>query len=930
VQLRLRDLTAARASLEEALTLRRKTLPAGDPVIAQSLTGLAGVQRELGDSAAARRNLEDALAIRRRALPPDHPDVADTLNGLGVAQHDLGDDAAARVNMEEAVAILRRSVRPQDPRLADALDSLGMVQCELRDYAAARRNLEAALAIRRQALPPDHPDIAQSLNNLGMVQRRLRELTAARTSFEEALALRRKSPARDDAELATYLCNLAVVRQELGEYREARSNYEEALAIRRRALPEGHPDIAATLVNLATMQFSLREYDAALGGMEEALAIRRRGRSPENPDLVMALTNLGVMRTARGEYAAAREHLGEALALARKTLPADHPQVGNLLKVLGVTDWLSGADVPGAVSRLAESTDILSAEQLRLAVAQAEEEQRAATVATYGALIALTGAALAAGADPVPVYDRVVRVKGSVTAQQRLARRLREAADPDARRSLDRLAQVSQQLVALSVAERPGQPAGGGADTAARIRSLAAERAELERQLAGGSAVYRAWQAQSRVGAAEVRAALPPGTALIDVVDYLQAEAPALSGAGKSDRRRLVAFVVRPERVAMVPLGRSEELAELIGRWRESYGAGRAPRGGPDPGAALRRRVWEPLAAHLAGVQVVLVSPDGPLHGLPWAALPGARPGTYLVHEYAFAVVPVPQLLPELLRGPAGRPAEPAALAVGDVDFGTPAGGATAAPGNNAFPPLPGTRAEAAAGLELFRAAFPGRPAELLSGPGATRAAFVRRAPDCSHLLVATHGFFLPEPEGGDAAGPGPLEALLFRRDVLTVNPALRSGLAFAGANRAAPGQGDAFLTALEVTELDLGRVDLAVLSACETGLGRVDRGQGVLGLQRAFQLGGARTVVTSLWKVPDAATQALMAEFYRNLWEQKLPRLEALRQAQLAMIRSFDPRAGRLDRGVGGQRPAERPGPKEGGLPPVYWAAFALSGDWR
>jgi CHAT domain-containing protein len=156
--------------------------------------------------------------------------------------------------------------------------------------------------------------------------------------------------------------------------------------------------------------------------------------------------------------------------------------------------------------------------------------------------------------------------------------------------------------------------------------------------------------------------------------------------------------------------------------------------------------------------------------------------------------------------------------------------------------------------------------------------------------------------------------------------PELRSGLAFAGANRSALGKGDAFLTALEASELDLDRVELAVLSACETGLGKAQGGEGVLGLQRAFQLAGARTAVTSLWKVPDAATQALMSRFHRNLWEKHLGKGEALREAQLWLLQEGGKHPELLR---GGLEPPERP-TREGPVPPFYWAAFVLSGDWR
>ncbi len=147
-----------------------------------------------------------------------------------------------------------------------------------------------------------------------------------------------------------------------------------------------------------------------------------------------------------------------------------------------------------------------------------------------------------------------------------------------------------------------------------------------------------------------------------------------------------------------------------------------------------------------------------------------------------------------------------------------------------------------------------------------------------------------------------------------------------AGANRPAePDKDDGILTALEVEALDLTGVELATLSACETGLGEKAGGEGLLGLQRAFQVAGARSVVASLWQVDDQATRDLLTRFYENLWQKKLPKLEALRQAQLWMLKEGTKR-GMVDVKV----PKERLGKEDGRLPPYYWAAFILSGDWR
>ena len=162
----------------------------------------------------------------------------------------------------------------------------------------------------------------------------------------------------------------------------------------------------------------------------------------------------------------------------------------------------------------------------------------------------------------------------------------------------------------------------------------------------------------------------------------------------------------------------------------------------------------------------------------------------------------------------------------------------------------------------------------------------------CHYLHFSTHGFFAPPEVKSAAAANSTFEKSAFgelgsRQDVSRFHPDLLSGLVLAGANRPAEdGKEDGILSALEVSGLDLSQVDLATLSACETGLGKMAAGEGVLGLQRAFQSAGAKTVVASLWKVPDQATQALMVRFYDNLWNKKLTKLEALLEAQRWLLR--------------------------------------------
>jgi len=397
----------------------------------------------------------------------------------------------------------------------------------LREYAAAKQSHEQALAIRRKSLPPNHPDIAYSLNNLGALQYELREYAAAKQSHEQALAIRRKSLPPDHPDIAASLDNLGNVQYALREYAAAKRSHEQALAIRRKSLPKDHPDIATSLNNLGAVQYALREYAAAKQSFEQALAIRRKALPPDHPLIASSLNNLGAVQSALREYAAAKQSHEQALAIRRKSLPPGHPHIAQSLNNLGLQGLTSGVGVGDAVPGLAEATDLFQAEQLRLALAQAEQEQLATAALARFSLGNLLSATLITRAEPTPAYDRVVRVKGSVTAQQRWARQARDAADPDTTRLLDRLRQVTRQIVGLSMDQRPAQSKSDPRDVPDEIRTLSAERDELERQLTERSAVYRTIQARARVGSGAVRAALPESSALIDLVDYWHLEPPA-------------------------------------------------------------------------------------------------------------------------------------------------------------------------------------------------------------------------------------------------------------------------------------------------------------------------------------------------------------------------------------------------------------------
>ena len=282
-------------------------------------------------------------------------------------------------------------------------------------------------------------------------------------------------------------------------------------------------------------------------------------------------------------------------------------------------------------------------------------------------------------------------------------------------------------------------------------------------------------------------------------------------------------------------------------------------------------------------------------------------------------------------------------LVLGNVDYDTRPEGVKSSPATKkfgrhlagvrgaewrSFTPLPATRGEVASIDKLYRGLFGNDGVMVLEQTNASEARFREEATRHKFLHIATHGFFAPislrsalEHSVTRSASPGSADGT---ERYVGVPPGMLSGLAFAGANRDPEGlDDDGILTASEVESLDLRGVDLTLLSACETGLGEVTGGEGLLGLQRSFHIAGARSVVASLWEVSDEATRSLMENFYDNLWNKELSMLESLRQAQLSMLKEGRQRGlVRLD------QPQNDDAGKR--TPPFYWAAFVLSGDWR
>jgi CHAT domain-containing protein/tetratricopeptide (TPR) repeat protein len=806
------------------------------------------------------------------------------------------------------------------------------------------------LAVRRQLLGKRHPDYANSLNNLAGLYRAMGEHPKALPLLLEARELRAKGLGQRHPDYAGSLNNLAALYQEMGEHGKALPLLLEARELRAKGLGQKHPDYAQSLNNLAALYRAMGEPGKALPLVLKARALRAKVLGQRHPDYAGSLTNLAALYRDLGEPGKALPLLREARARTAKLLGERHPDYATSLNNLAGLYQEMG-EHPKALPPAREALAVLDG-FLENGFDSLGETQRLQLTAhvlhNLGVLLSLQQQLKR----PAPeCYSAVLRWKGRVAQRGRLDR-LR-LAHPQLKEPVQELQGLLGRLARVGLLTPEPKRHESWLK---QLQALSEERDRLEADLAQRSSLLPRDKERRLLSPEQLSQALPHGVAFLDLLEYWHITVPP---GGKGQARgewRLLAFVLRRGKPpAAVPLGALAPVSAAVLRWRKEVEKPplRANRQViARSGQTLHRLLWLPLLQHLGGAKAVLVAPDGVLCAFPLAALPGSKAGTFLIEEVALAQVSSGQHLFELLQ-PAGKPREgQGVLAVGGVDYGK----------GSRFDPLPGAKAEADRVAGLFRRSFPPEPRASLSGAKASVQAVQqtlrRQRPRFVHL--ATHGYFEP-PQRVERL----LRGLAARKDggalgreqttTLASLPLLRSGLALAGANR--QGESDdprtpaGVLTGQDVEGLDLRGCEVAVLSACQTALGDLKRSQGVLGLQRSFHAAGVKTLVTSLWSVHDVATVELMDEFYQRLWgKPKVSRLEALRQAQLAILR--DPArvrrrtaallADARKRGVPevalrglGRLALDLP---DGGKveaapqrsPEAWWAAFVLSGDWR
>lgn len=910
-----------------ALTIRQETLGADHLVVAQSLNSLANLYSYRGEFARAEPLCQRALEIREKALGPDHPDVAVTLNNFALMYWQQCEFDKAEPLHKRALDIREKTLGPDHPEVAISLNNLGLLYWDQGKLAEAEPLYKRALEIEELAFGSNHPDVAQSLNNLGLLYWLQGRFEEAEPLYIRAISIKENVLGEDHPGVAITLDNLANLYRDRGEFTRAEPLLRRALAITEDAFGPNYPGVASILDDLGNNLLDLGRYQEAESNHKRALAIVREVFGENHPDVAEIQNDLGNVYYCQGKYDEAEPLFRESLSIRESTLGIEHFDAATSMRNLAL---LYG-------SRHDESQSLANYDRLldsrrrfaTYAFGHCSEDQKMRYVEKYPSIEhSFISFALAHNSiDSREIALKMVlngkaAVLDAVSDEREIAY---SSYNDDIVEKIQRHSEICGKISTLTLVGAEKLDLDIYRD---RLHSLYSEKDSLEEDLSRSCADFRDELSSKDVSVEDVAAALPDGAVLWEFIRYEPYDFDAVGiERERTGRARYAAFTLdHLGNTALTDLGDAIVIDSLVSAAREQIYSASSDVYSPMANESeerlrqvtehLQRLIFAPLESHVDSETDIFVSPDGQLSLIPFEILP--RPDSaYTIEEFRISYLSSGR---DLLRKK--HQSGHWALIIADPDFSlsrqeSTVGGTAPLYGSeilqsadkrsrgisdcfsSRFDPLPYSREEARS-VSKRLAEEAALDTELLYGADALEETLkaMTVAPRILHL--ATHGYFC--------------EDVNLSRHRLLENPLLRSGLALAGANHLMDevreetgGAEDGFLTAFETSSLNLIGTELVVLSACESGLGKVKNGEGVYGLRRAFQCAGAKTLVMSLWKVPDKETLELMHAFYEK-WLSGYSKKEALRQSALEILNNC-----RTESGI---------------AHPYYWGGFVLVGE--
>lgn len=916
---------------------------------------------------------------RLQLLGPGHPDCATICHDIALISHQLRDYKTAIEYSEKSIELKRQIFGSGHPSNAVSFQQLGESQLIVGNYEVAEELLLKGLEINKRVFGDRSFQFASASNALGGFYRQTGEFEKALPIYAASKRIFEQDLGQNSLLYLITLNNLAVTQFELRNYENAQELYEKMVAGYKEQNLTRHPNYKRSRSNLAMLYLSTNELQKALeivesdvdlsniqscknpktldviasiytrsGEYQKAIEVAKYSRSVRlsrgTSELGLAISDsaLGVAYREMGQYDKSERFFQSTLKRLEGTYDNSHPLTIDALSNLSGIHFRRGS-FDSAQKYSGRNFELWLEEAHRNSKVQTERQQLAANARLEDILNPYFTIALTHPKYQISAFEFAINSKGSTLLRQRAQREFQNQAEQSGELKTLRLAsQRIFQHLKLPTSIRGWKT---------RLKQLEDEKEQIELRIA--AAGQSNIQPPERIRFTEFRKALPKEAVFVDFERFIKYQ---FKNGKFQNQDCLLAFVVTADSgPKMVDLGELEPVRKAIEQLGQQVSEDhrRAIQNFETAGQKLRERLWLPIENSFAGRKTVLISPSDVLGQIPFAALPGKKKGSYLIEEFDICSVPIPQILPQLIANEDKTETQQSTtevLLVGDVGYNSRVNATSEENSTHVNVPvqrkqienwdsLEFTGAEIGSLKKMFQSSTQTYRVVSLTGDQASETNFSQSVTQSNLIHIATHGYF----KNGQASNRRLNSAFGQQGYVDTskmLSPGLSSGLIFAGANNPITKIGDdGIMTAEELSALSLKNANLVTLSACQTGLGKSAGGEGLIGIQRAFQVAGARTTVASLWRVNDRATQLLMEQFYRNMLEKKMSKLRALAEAQRWMMKNFREidakESDSAKRGKTGiaeriEKRIEKIPDAQKYLHPRLWAAWNLSGDWR
>ena len=813
-----------------------------------------------------------------------NPDYAVYLHNLASYYFLLGDNSKAIEYGTKAVETFKSIFGENHINYAISLGKLSQYYSEFGDYAKAIEYGIKTLELFKTTINETPTYYITSLSDLALYYSQLGDFSKAIEYGTKALELSISSLGIDDPIYVSALNNIASYYYDFGNYVSAVEYGIKAIEISKEVFGKNHPNYAMSLNNLSLYYSHLGDYHKAIEYGTSALEIYKTILGENSTKYAISLDNLAIIYASFGNKNKAIEYGTKANLIIKTLFGVAHPDYANSLSNLAGYYYDLG-NYAKAIEYIRQNLSIYQSHTLQqFCNLPANQRANLWNKVSYRFTDYYPNLTFHIQSNKMTdLYDMsALFSKGLLlTTEMEMNKLILESGDEEAMRMYEGLRTLKLQLQKFY--ETPIPERHNITDSLSQV----ADR--LENELIERSKVYGDFTKKLRTTWKDVQSALNDDEIAVEFLSF---------DVLGSDSTMVAALTLRkddsePKFIPLFELGQLQGVGDT-----EHFIC-------PE----VSNLVWDPLQKEFQGIRRIYFSPAGVLHKIGIEYLPGME--TYDMYrlsttreiiEMKSKTIPIQkdQVMAVLYGGvnyeaSNSLSSDTSSEVMPDI-ISDNVSRQLAISRHRAFVDsldlrgmkadyLPSTLTEVqniSSSLEKAN-----HPAVVHIGADATETSVKSLSTHNPTILhISTHGFYYSEKKARKADRPRFLSIEDERGANIEDKALTRSGLLMAGANLSLKGENvpldvdDGILTAQEISRLDLRGTDLVVLSACETGRGDIMQGEGVFGLQRGFKKAGVQTILMSLWKVSDSATEMLMTDFYRNLCEGKSKR-ESLRLAQ-------------------------------------------------